>query len=299
MPVTPTDSYPAAGFSEATFRSTYLGQRPVILGGAKPSANETTRAMLLRHCVNMSIPVRYRKGRGEELGIEWASLHSASNMQLGDLVDAWDAGKTNLYGFEGCLSCDCPELLSELDFRIAPIFNRAAEWAHADSVGWPSLLMGAAGSGSGVHIDRYGWPFWLQVVGGRKHVRIVTDSDVRTVAPGAWTPHLAQNYGPDFQLHFGRGLFDEATVSALVGRGATVWEAEMRDGDLLYIPQYAAHAAENAEETYAISSNFIDPAHAQLLHQHHEAGRKECDAEGMACQEDRALVVSEWHDLNL
>ena len=74
-------------------------------------------------------------------------------------------------------------------------------------------------------------------------MRVVTYYDVTVAAPEAWEPHLARQYGPSFAHFFGRGLFDDATVEKLTQRGATVYDADMRAGDLLYSARAAIQTA--------------------------------------------------------
>jgi hypothetical protein len=77
------------------------------------------------------------------------------------------------YLFDWSLPRNCPSLLLSGSLRIPAYFGARDLLQHADATGpigdqscgyqdtWPSLLVGPAGSGAGVHIDSFGSNFWM------------------------------------------------------------------------------------------------------------------------------------------
>jgi hypothetical protein len=168
------------------------------------------------------------------------------------------------YLFDFNLRCACPAFLET--FELLPHFGGdLVPLTQEIESPWPVLIVGGAGSRSALHVDNSFLPFWLTVLEGRKRFRVVTLPD--------WQQYLANaSAGAPYFTAEGANLrpldgFDDAVVEReLIARGATVWSAELRPGDTVYVPTGALHGGLNleagGEPTVAITANFLDAAHA-------------------------------------
>ena len=258
--------FDASNLSVAFFRSNFLGKRPVIIS-SRPLQQHATPAEIADNCPQLRMPVK-RPAASPEL---WAGLQSVGEMPIRNLVAAWAAGHRELYGFEGDIVTGCPALLDAIDFKLPPHFAGDSSWAESTTV-WPSLLLGPAASGSALHVDKWGLPFWLFMLSGVKRFRIVTDADVEQHLAGFWANDLLGSTAAGFEP---LDLFDPWVVAGVL-RGATVWDSHLRAGDWLYIPQRAAHAAINDVASVAISANFMDTHSARLTNRRFSSSLDAC-----------------------
>jgi hypothetical protein len=163
---------------------------PVILTGIAES-DVNFFDFLYEKCPSATIPL---KRFTSDFGEEWGDLEDAGEMELeefiryienlaqGDTVE--DVNKT--YGFDMILSEECPALLEQM--RIPRFFNECLlqsdfvgrqfrgeddEDGDAMPFGWPTLMMGPQGTGSAMHRDAEGLPFWMTVLEGTKHWRVL------------------------------------------------------------------------------------------------------------------------------
>jgi hypothetical protein len=196
-------------------------------------------------------------------GLGWANLRPVGTWPIRTLAKAWASGNRSLHGWEGDLACECPALLERLAVRVPPYFADDVIWDQVVTR-WPSLLIGHPGPSSAMHIDKYGLPFWLFLSSGSKLVRVIVSEDVQTHLGHLWDEFgLARSYDTMLKHDF----FSDTLAFDLISRGVTVFEAVMKPGDLVYIPQMAAHGAKNLgrEVSVAVTANFLDRAHAQIL----------------------------------
>ena len=100
-------------------------------------------------------------------------------------------------------------------------------------------------------------PFWLHMLHGEKTFRVVRLPD--------WQRHLANESCAAPALFTSRGSlrvavdgFDDAFVEReLISRGATVYTAELKAGDSIYIPTGALHGGSNRFASDADDANGV------------------------------------------
>lgn len=147
---------------------------------------------------------------------------------------------------------ECPSLLN--DFTVPKFFTEdLLSLVGPAEDAWPSLIVGAKGTQSGLHIDNNYFPFWLALYRGAKKVRILLANDTS----------LHAEYFDHDSLTFDVDLFKPEEPE---WRNARVYETTLKPGQVLYIPHGAPHGAKNLEDTIAISGNFLDK-HTLPLHQ--------------------------------
>jgi hypothetical protein len=153
----------------------------------------------------------------------------------GNLLISKDNNKQ--YGFDYRLICSCPKLLDRFPqlryfqgdvLQVDPLFPR---------VHWPVLIAGPSGSKSALHVDSHFLPFYLTVLSGTKHFRIITLQDWRNTL----TPHLYDHEG--VVLHPIDAYDDEIIEQQVLSRGANVYNITLNVGDTIYIPTGALHGA--------------------------------------------------------
>ena len=181
-------------------------------------------------------------------------------------MDRLAAGGTEHYGFDLKAACDCPALLDATELLAYFTADEVPFDETLPRTNWPSLIVGPGGSRSALHVDTAFLPFWLSLLAGRKLFRVVTRDE--------WRPRLARPsatgqpplYSPEGQALSPVDAFDDGFAEReLLGRGASVWNGTLEAGDAIYLPTGALHGAYNDEgagPAIAITSNFLDGAHA-------------------------------------
>lgn len=168
------------------------------------------------------------------------------------------------------------------DADLPPLYERAFQW--------PSLMMGQRGSRSELHYDQAGLPFWMAVLRGRKLFRVLPMADNVHLTPRppdenadwptpdtAATKHFASNILDEYMGDSGGYLFSALPTLPLgdqpgpeLVRGpdfvrfprlcdASMHQAFVGPGDVIFIPPGAPHGAVNLDTTIALTSNFLSP----------------------------------------
>ena len=207
-------------------------------------------------------------GRYAEDGAGWAALSFDSEIPLsqyigqlrnGSLVEGYTPPGYP-YVFDWPLPEHCPEIMRE--FVVPKYFAndflqripRAYHVPYQDS--WPSLFVGPAGSGSGLHIDSFGSSFWMGLVSGKKKW-IVYPPDTSLEELYHNVTKNTYMVRPLFHLESEKyPLLREAHEKAKV----FIQEA----GDLVFIPGGTPHQVINLEDVIGASMNFVDGGNLEL-----------------------------------
>jgi hypothetical protein len=132
-------------------------------------------------------------------------------------------------------------------------------------VHWPVLIAGASGSKSSLHVDSHFLPFYLTVMSGVKHFRVIALDDWRNTL----TPDLYDHSGVVVAPI--DAYDDDVVEQEFLSRGAHVYHVTLQVGDTIYIPTGALHGAINLDAddiSLSYSANFLDQEHAEQIKQH-------------------------------
>lgn len=220
-------------------------RRPVVIEGADlPDLDAFLRS--LEPFGESRVPLR----RHETGSRTWAALsQKIGETTLGAVLEKRRSG-TN--GSE-LLVFDWP-LPEAVRFPVPPYFagdvlaGLPRDGGFALAGQWPSLFVQPAGTRCGLHTDAHATHFWQALIGGRKTWRIF-DRD----ATARLYPH-----GPNRNWYGVSDAFAAPDAAFPALRGATVFEADLRPGDLIFVPAGLPHQVVNVEATVAISVNFVD-----------------------------------------
>lgn len=259
MQVLPMERVPIKEMSVPRFLAEYSAQKPVVLTGAWPE-DGWRPAELAAACPLAEV----RTFRHDEQSESWAR-----HVQVGlsplreyykDFFEAAPADRPRplLYGFEMQLTQYCPERLEHV--RLPAFFAEDAFHlvTNRTGLGWPSVLLGPQGSETGLHIDTHRLPFWIAVIAPKasqgsplKRVRVFPHDDARLLKYGQ-----AGKKGVNFLFDWNPWRPDYQRYPDLAD--AHVFEAELRSGDMLYIPGGSPHAVVNLADNVGVSMNFLD-----------------------------------------
>lgn len=114
---------------------------------------------------------------------------------------------------------------------------------------WPSLFFGAKGTQTNLHVDNMGTSFTMAVFRGRKQFMLIDPKYGHQLCMERPNRGLDYGVGEDpFTPDFGRCL-GAKTVPVLF--------ADVKAGDILFVPGSYHHAARNLEASVGISQNFL------------------------------------------
>lgn len=137
---------------------------------------------------------------------------------------------------------------------------------HPQKSSWPTLFIGAAGTNSPVHLDRWHGHFWMFQVAGVKRWTIWHPDDTCELLPS----FEKGNYDPSFPAR-----------EEILDRGRSV-TLELHPGELLFVPGGAVHGVTNLEPSVAVAGNFVDATNlASVL--------EDLSQTSLRYQDDRAL----------
>lgn len=147
---------------------------------------------------------------------------------------------------------------------------------------FPTLFIGQAGTMSSAHQDADGSGFFIQVLSGRKLLRVVRVEDTlssveeeiqRTLGLTA-IPQSLIDIGPyrivDHAIEHNENfdIFHPTTAALNLTQTMTVFEAVLEAGDFAYVPSWALHGALNlVDGTVMIGGNFVPSAQFGRLHE--------------------------------
>lgn len=249
LPVPRIDASAPGALDE--FFSKYQGRYPVLIENALQSwpALGWTPKVLAEKCPDARLPVYIY----DLEGADWAALRDGGELPLKEYLQA-DFGsdkqprKELRYALEMSMKNECPGLLE--DIRIPAFFADDLMVKYYKKGAWPTLIAGPQGTRSGLHRDTHNLPFWMALFHGRKHWRVFLP-DEEALRPYFNTERNGFEFDP----------FDPDWAKFPKLGEATVYEHELKAGELIYIPSGSPHAVRNLEDTIAISGNYLDSRH--------------------------------------
>jgi len=137
----------------------------------------------------------------------------------------------------------------------------------------PSIFIGPQNSESKTHVDARRTRFWMAMINGTKHWHMFHPQD---------TEHLYatdEGYpGGDIEGHY-PGVFDVDTFRPDLDlwpnlRKATVWNATITKGDVLFIPEDWPHQVYNPGASVALAYNYVDRHNYGKWKRHEEHNMK-------------------------
>ena len=199
-------------------------------------------------------------------GLEELSDEEIGNKTLNDIMDMQDSGR-DLYVHDAPIDRLCPELLidgvvkaskyfpedflEQLPMQYLRVDPGSRCYPHTEgpdghSHGFPSFFIAKKGSGSRLHIDSKSTRFYMVVLTGRKHWRMVNPNESQRLA----------------RTRRGIGAFDafQPTESSPI----TIHDGIANAGDIVFVPEDWAHQVENIGDTFAVAYNFIDRYNLKL-----------------------------------
>jgi len=231
---------------------------PVIVSGAEVDAflpQKLDSALLSRLCGDSTVTVSERSSQGA-FGLQKdptdsgeTDLEGFLENQMGEEAEVGPhrARAEPKYVFDWPISTNCPELLNE---AIMPsyISTDYLQLFPTDSISeqWPSLLLGANGSGCALHIDSHASHFWMVLHSGRKRWRVYSRNDTPLLYPNEFKGSLGFD-----------SLRANLTRYPLAGL-ASSYEFELQPGEMVLIPRDFPHQVDNLDHTIALAGNYID-----------------------------------------
>ena len=223
----------------------------------------------------------------------------------------------HLYLQDAAIDVVCPALFREMDVpRYFPVDYQLQarnlrdgeirhEGWHCSKTGgnsWPSIFVGGASTGSGLHVDRGATRFWMAVLEGTKTFRLLAPQDTQLLTR---SKHCKSQPGGQAELcnYWTDDLWSVRDAHRRKDR-AIVWEGNVSAGDIIFVPENWAHQVRNLDETVAISYNWVDEfnlplflRHLQLEAEAHDlSGDRSRLARGGAFGRNRRLLGSFAYD---
>ena len=229
--VVPVDERHVDELSYDEFMREYaLKSRPVVLRGL---ANRITRdgtlwdvQTIVQTCGSHTITPRVF----DKSSTKWAGLEDQPPVSVKDFMSEFQSNPDSKgYLFDWGLPKSCTDLLADFvvpkyfagDYlQSLPVSNRdpatgvdSPPRLYADS--WPSLFVGPAHSGGGLHIDSFGSNFWMSVLSGRKLWQFFDEAAL----PFLYPSHQDQSFGvdtrePDYGRYPLYGFANSASASS-------------------------------------------------------------------------------------
>jgi hypothetical protein len=276
-----------------------ISDSPVIITGLAESwFRDTDFFHFLRdECASAAMPIMAKTENPKV----WASLQGKGTMRMDNFIDyvldeshKFDVHE-KLYGFDLQISQECPVLLEQ--FKIPRFFNECVLQnehvkGHFQKVrnnpavfAWPTLMLGPEGSTSALHLDSQGFPFWMMLLEGRKHWRVLPyKANYHLTGAHPTREYHPPPYGYEFrgiimEDYYGGGTFRFDGFDPDFKKYPKLCQAEVHEGilekgEIIYVPNSAPHGVVNLEHTVAVTANFFNP----LDRAHGEWMIKNCNA---------------------
>ena len=193
----------------------------------------------------------------------WARIKLEKKVVAKQYLDIMEFGNItsvsqlhDLYLHDAALNKACPKLLKDV---IVPKYfaedlmqripgNLHWQWKNYRDY-WPSIFIGGKDTSSALHADWANSAAWMGLISGKKRWRIVHPRD----------RHLL--YEDPLKINvFPSDLFKPDDNKFPTVKHATVYEAILEPGEVIFIPSAAPHQVLNIGETVSIAMNFIDIA---------------------------------------
>ena len=198
----------------------------------------------------------------------WARMKLAKTILAKKYLDTMEFGEitstsllNNLYLHDAPLKTACPELLKDVivpKYFSEDLMQRLPgdlHWKFSNYRDyWPSIFIGGADTSSALHADWANSAAWMGLMSGKKRWRIVHPRD----RPLLYEDALKRNVFPT-------DLFNLNNRKYPTVKYATIYEAILEPGEVIFIPSAAPHQVLNIGETISIAMNFIDIAALDLF----------------------------------
>ena len=163
-------------------------------------------------------------------------------MTIEDLLNAIGRGEL-LYMYDVPIARRLNALLDNWRvprFFCEPDYLKKTRLPHAFT-NWPTLFIGAKGTQSSTHLDRWHGDFYMLMLEGVKRWTIWPEYEIRLLKPD-WSS----------------GKFDPLfpPIQSLRGSGSPI-EVLLHPGELLFVPGGTPHAVENLSNVVAMAGNFV------------------------------------------
>lgn len=141
-----------------------------------------------------------------------------------------------------------PELLEwwRLPRYFAHDYLQQTRIPHRYKGSWPTLFIGASGTSSTTHVDRWHGHFWMVQVAGVKRWTLWAPENIELLRP-RWE---CTRLDPSFP-----SLAELAEDAEVQSRKVVI---ELHPGEVLFVPGGTPHAVENLTATIAYAGNFVD-----------------------------------------
>lgn len=235
---------------------------------------------LLDKCPQAELPIMEKVHDSEQ----WANLVMEGVMPLEDFVqyveEESQEQENKLYGFDLVIRQECPELLPF--FKVPRFCNECVlqsdhvrghfqeEFDEEAIFAWPTMMIGPQGSTSALHVDNEGLPFWMALLKGRKHWRVLPyKANYNLTGPDPHEQFHPPPFGKDFrgavlEEYYGGGTYEFDGFDPDFKEYPSLCHAEMHEGileagEVIYVPNSAPHGVINLEHTIAITANYFHP----------------------------------------
>jgi hypothetical protein len=162
----------------------------------------------------------------------------------------------SLYLHDAPLASICPKLLDDVvvpRYFSADIMQRIPSSTHRSWAGyrdyWPSIFIGGEETGSALHADWCNTQAWMGLVAGRKRWRIVHPRDRHLLHEDSLRTNV-----------FPTDLFAPGKKNYPTVEFASVYEAILEPGEVIFVPSGAPHQVINIGQTVAVAMNYVDIA---------------------------------------
>ena len=208
---------------------------------------------------------------GEMFGTKTVAVHTSATrneghdfrtggsmvlMPLGELLTRLRQGMAQgMYLYDCPLPDKLPQLLEmwAVPRYFSHCYLQQTRLPHGNKRSWPTLFIGAAGTGSPMHIDRWQGHFWMLVLEGTKKWTVWAPEDLPLLSPC-----FTNKYDPSFPL------WEELASRPDTGL-AHSQQLEVGPGELIFVPGGAPHLVENLTDTIAIGGNFVDESNFERV----------------------------------
>ncbi|KAJ9444166.1 F-box protein [Diplonema papillatum] len=253
--VTPIERVAARDLSFADFYNLYeVTGRPVVITNITAFQRPWSREHIRKTCPKAKVkPAVPNPVPGES----WGNLDKLPAMSLGAFLDELEGPTpTQLYMHDWGIPKKCPKLLADYvvpKYFVQDYLRKTEDdpntFPYRDS--WPSLFLGKAGTGSGLHIDSGDTHFVMHMLQGVKDFRLIRRKD-RIVA-----------YEDRMESTFFGDLFNPNFTDHPLLALAEVFTARLEKDDLLFVPAGSAHQVVNPTDAMSISTNYVDASNVE------------------------------------
>ena len=219
---------------------------------------EHIRQVCGKEKVSPMIPDKPSGGRQSQ---KWAGLVNMAPISVEAFFAALDKkASPSPYMHDWAIPKNCPQLLENytvpqylsrdvlrhVEIPVQGFRGKVGLKTRPYENSWPSLFVGEASTGSGMHIDSGDTHFVMYMIEGVKEFRILKRQD-RIVA-----------YEDRSRSFFSADLFNPNFTAHPLLALATVYHVTLYPGDMLFIPAGSPHQVINHSPIIGISTNYVD-----------------------------------------